>query len=435
MLIRILFNGYLRINDDDKFHCINEIKFDIFENLYKRYRIEATTKEVEILFRDGARKLTIELSKIEDKSFIKNNKQTISTLILNRLNQYIQIRESINFVIKEDTSSQELQENIPQDRVENMEDSKETKSLQYEAVNPLYNFERVILPKAVLEELESAINILNVEKIVFENWGLKKVEPYPRSALNFYGPPGTGKTMAAHAIASKLNKKIIVASYAQIESKYHGEGPKNVEALFYAAEKNNAILFIDEADSLLSKRLLNVTQGSEQAINSMRSQLLICMEKFKGIVIFATNLVTNYDYAFETRVQNVEFSLPDVATRKRIWEMHLIPSIPLASDINTKTLAERFQGFCGRDIKNAVVKACVTVAVNHGNYVCQKDIFKASEYIEEERKKLRGAKEYTTSQHETNSLNNKENTQKFEAYINKQVKSGEFSELDIGGER
>jgi SpoVK/Ycf46/Vps4 family AAA+-type ATPase len=92
--------------------------------------------------------------------------------------------------------------------------------------------------------------------------------------------------------------KIIEASYAHIKSMYHGEGPKNVEALFYAAQAQNAILFIDEADSLLSRRLTNVNQGSEQAINSMRSQLLICLERFKGVVIFATNLVQNYDPAF-----------------------------------------------------------------------------------------------------------------------------------------
>ncbi|MBR8840228.1 MAG: AAA family ATPase [Stigonema ocellatum SAG 48.90 = DSM 106950] len=55
--------------------------------------------------------------------------------------------------------------------------------------------------------------------------------------------------------------------------------------------RDNAVLFIDEADSLLSKRLLHVTQGSEQAINSIRSQLFICLEQYQGIVIFATNLV------------------------------------------------------------------------------------------------------------------------------------------------
>ena len=82
-----------------------------------------------------------------------------------------------------------------------------------------------------------------------------------------------------------------MVSYADIESKYHGDGPKNLKSIFYAAERDKAVLFIDEADSLLSKRLTSINTGSEQAINSMRSELLICLEKFEGIVIFATNIV------------------------------------------------------------------------------------------------------------------------------------------------
>jgi len=145
-----------------------------------------------------------------------------------------------------------------------------------------------IVPDTVKEELLSAIDVIRVEKQVFHDWGLKKIEPFPRTCLNFYGQPGTGKTLAAHAIAQILGRPILIASYAEIESKFHGDGPKNVQAIFYAAERDNAVLFIDEADSLLSKRLTEVTQGSEQAINSMRSQLFICLEGFRGIVVFTT---------------------------------------------------------------------------------------------------------------------------------------------------
>ena len=197
----------------------------------------------------------------------------------------------------------------------------------YVPVEPAYSFDRVILPDDVLEKIESAINILRYERKVFQEWGLYEIQPNPSSSLSFFGPSGTGKTMAAEAIAEKLGKKILKVSYADVESKYHGEGPKMVKAIFLAAEKEDAVLFFDEADSLLSKRLTNVSQGSEQAINSMRSQLLICLEEFKGIVIFATNLVVNYDNAFLTRLISVEFKNPDATTRKRIWDSELIKKI------------------------------------------------------------------------------------------------------------
>ena len=205
--------------------------------------------------------------------------------------------------------------------------------------------------------------------------------------------------MAAEAIAHKLGKKILKVSYADIESKFHGEGPKMVKAIFLAAQKEQAVLFIDEADSLLSKRLTNVTQGSEQAINSMRSQLLICLEEFKGIVIFATNLVVNYDQAFLTRLISVEFIKPDKDCRKKIWDVHITGNgikIPLANDVNTEELAEKYE-FCGRKIRKAVINACVSVAMRNCAIVQQNDFIKACEKIKYEEERLANAEDHTQS--------------------------------------
>lgn len=187
----------------------------------------------------------------------------------------------------------------------NGNDSPEKRVEQYLPIIPYFTMEQLVVDEELREELESAIALIKLEGKVFDDWGLRQIEPFPRTALNFYGVPGVGKSLGAHAIAYALGKLIIVASYAQIESKFLGDAPKNVEALFQAAEEYNAVLFIDEADSLLSKRMSNVSQGSERAANSLTSQLLICLEKFRGVVIFATNLVENYDHAFETRVRHI----------------------------------------------------------------------------------------------------------------------------------
>jgi ATP-dependent 26S proteasome regulatory subunit len=90
-----------------------------------------------------------------------------------------------------------------------------------------------------MDDLLSAVDLATVQRLVFEEWGLKAIEPFPRTALNFHGPPGTGKTMAAHALANRLGRKILVASYAEIESKFHGDGPKNVKALLNASQRDN----------------------------------------------------------------------------------------------------------------------------------------------------------------------------------------------------
>jgi SpoVK/Ycf46/Vps4 family AAA+-type ATPase len=273
----------------------------------------------------------------------------------------------------------------------------------YIPVNPSYSFDRVILPDDVKNKIKEALSILQYERKVFDEWGLYEIQPRPSSSMSFFGPSGTGKTMAAEAIAQKLGKKILKVSYADVESKYHGEGPKMVKAIFVAADRDDAVLFFDEADSLLSKRLTNVSQGSEQAINSMRSQLLICLEEFKGIVIFATNLVINYDHAFLTRLISVKFVNPDCETRKKIWNVHIKPTddgkqhklnIPLADDVDTTELAEKYD-FVGREIRNAVISACVSAAMNGKEIVNQNDFIVACDKIVKEKLSLTTAKDNT----------------------------------------
>lgn len=274
----------------------------------------------------------------------------------------------------------------------------EERAERYRSIEPLWKSEHLVVPDSVREDLQSAIEMVALEPLVFDGWGLREIEPFPRSVLNFYGPPGTGKTLAAHAVASGIGKKILVASYAQIESKFHGDGPKNVEALFLAAERDEAVLFIDEADSLLSRRLTSVTQGSEQAINSMRSQLLICLEKHTGLVIFATNLVENYDAAFETRVRHVRFPLPDVGARVKIWSKHLPNKLPLNADVNVLELATRSESLCGRDIKNAVIDAAIRVARQKRYAVRQFDLLEAVDRVFLSRREvLQGNRENLTS--------------------------------------
>ena len=162
----------------------------------------------------------------------------------------------------------------------------------------------------------------------------------------------------------------------------------------------------------MSKRLTSVSQGSEQAINSMRSQLLICLEEFRGIVIFATNLVINYDQAFLTRLISVEFYIPDVAAREKIWEVHIRSkndgakhklNIPLAENVDIKALAEEYE-LVGREIRNAVVSACVSAALDKKEIVGQEDFVKACEKIVAEKNSLAEAKDHTKNSSENDVL-------------------------------
>ncbi len=235
---------------------------------------------------------------------------------------------------------------------------------------PKYTLDKVILSKDIKDEILEALNVIENKHLIYDVWGFGEIDPYPRSILNFYGPPGTGKTMTANAIANNLNKKILALSYAEIESKYVGEAPKNLSKAFDSAKRHDAVIFFDEADSFLGKRIQNVTHGSDQALNSLRSQMLMLLESFDGVVIFATNLVSNFDSAFESRIlKHIKFELPNKEARKCIIA-ELIPSkLPLETPLTDEELDELSEitdGFSGRELKNAILEVLLHKAKKDG---------------------------------------------------------------------
>ncbi|NEP59609.1 MAG: AAA family ATPase, partial [Symploca sp. SIO2G7] len=95
----------------------------------------------------------------------------------------------------------------------NSELSFEKRALQYSSQQPSYGFSHLEIAGKVRDDLITAIDAISVESTVFDAWGLRNIQPNPRTILNFYGPPGTGKTLAAHAIADYLDKPILLVSY------------------------------------------------------------------------------------------------------------------------------------------------------------------------------------------------------------------------------
>ncbi|MEW2527428.1 ATP-binding protein [Streptomyces sp. NPDC047071] len=231
----------------------------------------------------------------------------------------------------------------------------------FSTVEPLYTFDQLVLPEETVSRLLDCVSLVEVAPLVFDTWNLRSIEPHPSTAVNFRGPPGTGKTMAAHAVAHRLGRRILSCRLSDLESKYHGEGPKNLAALFATAKEQNAVLFVDEAESLLSRRFAQPQQAAESAINSMRTELLMALDTFQGLVIFASNLPHSYDAAVESRLLHVDFALPDHAARRRIWQTHLPAELPVHEDVSPDDLAD-VGDVSGRDIKLAVILAAVGTA-------------------------------------------------------------------------
>jgi SpoVK/Ycf46/Vps4 family AAA+-type ATPase len=147
-----------------------------------------------------------------------------------------------------------------------------------------------------------------------------------------------------------------------------GETAKNVAAAFRIARKDNAVLLFDEADAIASRRSSSLDQAFVRETNTVINVLLQELERFNGVVIFATNLAANFDPAFERRIRtHILFEMPGVEEREQIWRVQVHPSrTPLADDVNFRALAEE-HAVSGGDIRNAVLKAALAAAAEPGS--------------------------------------------------------------------
>lgn len=239
----------------------------------------------------------------------------------------------------------------------------------FEVEMPRRQLNRLIVPEETMRQLSGLLTKIRQHHVLYDEFGLREIDPSGgRTAINLYGPPGTGKSLAAEALAHELGVGLIRVNYAAVESKYVGETPKNIKAAFGKAREAGALLFFDEADSILGRRLSSLAQSSDHAVNVSRSVMLLELDQFAGVAVFATNLASNYDPAFVRRIiGHVEMALPDAATRARLWHAHIPARLPTRlSEADWHTLVEQSDGLAGGDILNAVLYAASAALEREG---------------------------------------------------------------------
>ncbi|HEU5383805.1 MAG TPA: ATP-binding protein [Ktedonobacteraceae bacterium] len=263
------------------------------------------------------------------------------------------------------TTSERFKEKASQREMALQDMGSQKTEAQFKAEPPRRSLDKLIVSEVTRTQILSMVAKIHHHQKLYREWNLQSLDPYGgRTAINLYGPPGTGKSFCAEAIAAELKKDIIRVNYAELESKYVGETSKNITAAFASAKAANAVLFFDEADSILGRRLTNVTQSADYSVNISRSVMLLELDRFGGTTIFATNLFRNYDSAFIRRILgHIEMPLPDLDCRRRLWELHLLPTIPGAQMLDPLYLAEQSEGLAGGDILNVVILAASNAVV------------------------------------------------------------------------
>lgn len=237
-------------------------------------------------------------------------------------------------------------------------------------ITPVFGLSDLVVTAPVREQILDIINRYKYSHLVNIEWGFNQKFPYGKGvSVLLYGPPGTGKTMCAQVLARELELELFKVDLSLMVSKYIGETEKNLSSVFREAQKSNAILFFDEADSLFSKRTASVETSNDRYANVETSHLLQKMEEFDGLSILATNLAANFDKAFFRRIQFVvNIGMPDEATRALLWKKSFPGDCPLDSDVDFEYLGNQFE-LSPSNIKTVALSAAYYAAAQNSNTV------------------------------------------------------------------
>ncbi len=233
-------------------------------------------------------------------------------------------------------------------------------------ISPHYTWDDIVLPDDQTAQLQEIYDQVRHRNLVYDAWGFDgKLALGKGLSILFAGPPGTGKTMAADVLAHCLGLSLYKIDLSAVVSKYIGETEKNLARIFAEATTSNAILFFDEADALFGKRT-QVRDAHDRYANVEVSYLLQKMEEYDGVVVLATNLRKNMDEAFVRRLHvTVEFPVPGVADRRRIWEQIWPAAMPRDPGLDLDFLARKVE-VAGGSIRNIALAGAFLAAADGG---------------------------------------------------------------------
>ncbi len=231
------------------------------------------------------------------------------------------------------------------------------------------------------EELQEIVEFLK-DPSKFNRLGGK----IPKGAL-LVGPPGTGKTLLARAIAGEANVPFFNISGSDFVEMFVGVGASRVRDMFEQGKKSApCIIFIDEIDAVGRSRGAGLGGGNDEREQTL-NQLLVEMDGFDGnegiIIVAATNRPDVLDPALLRPGRfdrQVVVGRPDIEGREKILAVHM-KKVPLAPDVNGRTIARGTPGFSGADLANLVNEAALLAARRGKRLVSMKEFEDAKDKV------------------------------------------------------
>ena len=217
----------------------------------------------------------------------------------------------------------------------------------------------IVLSEDIRATLNEVLNYARHSETVMQDWGFSKYNSSGAGlSVLLSGVPGTGKTLTALVLAHELGRALYVVDISRVVDEYMGETEKKVSVIFDEAERSQAMLLFDEADSLFAKRT-DVKSSNDRYANLEVNYLLQRLESYRGVSILTTNFGGGLDEALARRIQfKVNFPMPDSDQRAELWNRLIPPGAPRSKDIDLKAIASEFE-MSGGHIKNAIFRASI----------------------------------------------------------------------------
>ncbi|OPY69818.1 MAG: ATP-dependent zinc metalloprotease FtsH 2 [Syntrophorhabdaceae bacterium PtaU1.Bin034] len=233
-------------------------------------------------------------------------------------------------------------------------------------------WEDLILDPYTMEQVLDIKTWIDHGKTLLYDLGLaKRLKPGYRAL--FHGPPGTGKTLTASLLGKTTGLDAYRIDLSMVVSKYIGETEKNLEKVFSRAENREWILFFDEADALFGKRT-DVRDAHDRYANQEVSYLLQRVEEYPGVVILASNRLSNLDEAFTRRFHSIiHFPVPGKNERLALWRSGFSNVLGPEKDVNIPEIAARYE-LSGGAIANAIRYATLVSLKKGTSSVLTEDI-------------------------------------------------------------
>jgi|GEM_PF-2186185 len=170
--------------------------------------------------------------------------------------------------------------------------------------------------------------------------------------LLFYGPAGCGKTLLAAAVSNSLNTTFFCVKASDLLSRYYGDSPKLVKALYdEARSRGSSAIFLDEVDGLAGSRGSGDSSADRRLLTSLLTELDGLAEKDGGsrvVTIAATNRPWDLEEAFLSRFQqHIYIPLPDSDARVHLVQLHLKGH---QISVQESDLLRQTKGLSGREI-------------------------------------------------------------------------------------